>query len=82
MKHTINLGGLPTILPSMDYRERFSNFMKRHFIGVCIQMNKKSMLTKEEAKKSIVDSQNDKDNKIGNQKKEEDSTTVIRPMNS
>lgn len=35
VKRVINLGGLPTIIPSQDYRERFSAFMLRHFMGVC-----------------------------------------------
>ena len=33
-KQTVNLGGLPTIVPADAYRERFMTFMVRHFIGV------------------------------------------------
>lgn len=33
-KHTINLGGMPTIVPANLYKDRFGKFMRKHFIGV------------------------------------------------
>jgi len=70
------LGGLPTIIPSLDYRERFAVFMTRHFMGVCTQMNKKSKLTREEAKNSIAIESEDIDQIIRQSRKLEDIKAV------
>ena len=38
LKSTVNLGGLPTIVPAELYRYRFVTFMTNHFIGVSNQL--------------------------------------------
>lgn len=59
----MNLGGLPTIVPSDTYRLRFMTFMTKHFMGVCTQLEKKKSqkMTKEQARQSIMASKEEID---------------------
>ena len=57
-KQSVNLGGLPTIVPADLYRRRFMEFMERHFIGVGKQdtkrRNRDDRSTKEQQAKRTI----------------------------
>ena len=72
VKHTVYLGGLPTIVPPEVYRVRFMNFMTRHFVGVCTQLTKKKKnqkTSKEMARRSLAVQAEDLDNMVSRQRK-------------
>ena len=58
LKSTVNLGGLPTIVPADVYRMRFMTFMTKHFMGVSRQdtkrPSKEKRTTKEQARATIM----------------------------
>ena len=72
VKHTVYLGGLPTIVPPEVYRVRFMTFMTRHFMGVCTQLTKKKKnqkTSKEMARRSLAVQAEDLDNMVSRQRK-------------